>query len=199
MGDDMVEFRPQESPSEASKGLDIPARYEKVPTRLSGGGRGATRRKGAGHGKGGLIGGRNQHDVPAHDLADRAGKERIMGAAEQQGVDLRVNDWRQKSLREHTDLFRVRLTALNELDETWTRSTRQFHLGRSGRRSALVRPTGHGANRADDAHAVGFRHRQDRSKPWFDNTNNRHRDPSLQFVERYRSGGVEATTISLGS
>ena len=39
----------------------------------------------------GLVGRRHQHDVAAHDVADRAGQERVVRAAEQQRVDAGVD------------------------------------------------------------------------------------------------------------
>ena len=196
MGDDMVEFRPQESPSEASKDSTSPLDTKRCRPRsvavvaapLVARARVTAKAVSSADETG---------DVPAHDLTDRAGKERIMGAAEQQGVDLRVNDWRQKSLREHTDLF-------ESVSPRSTNSAKPGHAAHVsstwGAAAAAARwsPTGHGASRADDARG-GFPSPPNRSKPWFDNTNNRHAIRACNSSGATAIAVLQATTISLGS
>ena len=85
------------------------------------------------HLEGGLVGRRHQHDVAAHHVADRAGQERVVRAAEQQGVDLGVDDRGQQPLGQHVHLVAAGLAPLDELDEARAGGAGQLQL-RSGAR-----------------------------------------------------------------
>ena len=103
------------------------------------------------HPERGLVGRVDQHDVAAHDVADRAGEERVVGAAEQQGVDGGVDQRGEQPLGEHVDLVGVGLAPLDELDEAGAGGTGQLHAGVGLGHGLLVGARADGADGADDA------------------------------------------------
>ena len=64
----------------------------------------------------GLVGRGHEHDVTSHDVADRAGQVRVVGAAEQERVDLGVDHRGEEALGEHVHLVAAGLVPLDELD-----------------------------------------------------------------------------------
>ena len=51
--------------------------------------------------EGGLVGRGHEHDVAAHHIGEGAGQERVVGAAQQQGVDLGLDHRGQQPLGQH--------------------------------------------------------------------------------------------------
>ena len=103
----------------------------------------------------GLVGGGDEHHVPAHHVADRTGEVRVVRAAEQQRVDLGLAHRRQQPLGEHVHLVACRLAPLDELDEAGARGAGERRPGRSvAVHGSLVRARGDRADRADDADAA---------------------------------------------
>ena len=86
----------------------------------------------------GLVRARHQHHVAAHDVGQRARQVRVVGAAEQQGVDLRLPGRREQRGGQHVDLLGVELAPLDELDEARTGQRDQLDVGRVGRDRRLV-------------------------------------------------------------
>ena len=68
-----------------------------------------------------LVGRADQRDVGPIDVADHPGEERVVRAAEQQGVDVGGRDRGEQPLGEHRHLVAGRLAALDELDEAGAR------------------------------------------------------------------------------
>ena len=64
-----------------------------------------------------LVGRGDQHHVAAHHVADRAGEERVVRAAEQQRVDAGPAHRVEQPLGQHPHLVAVDLVPLDELDE----------------------------------------------------------------------------------
>ena len=69
----------------------------------------------------GLVGRVDQHHLAPHDIADRASEERVMGAAEQQCVDLCIDQRSEKTFCQDVHLIGIGLTPFDELDESGTR------------------------------------------------------------------------------
>ena len=65
----------------------------------------------------GLVGTRDEHDVRAHDVADRAGEQRVVRATEHERVDAGLDNGREQPLGEDVHLIGVDVAGLDELDE----------------------------------------------------------------------------------
>ena len=65
-----------------------------------------------------LVGGGHEHDVAAHDVAEGPGQEWVMGAAEEERVDLAVAHRSQQPFGEHVHLLGSQLAPLDELHES---------------------------------------------------------------------------------
>ena len=81
----------------------------------------------------------HQHHITAHHVADGAGQERIVGAAQEQRVHFGVAHGRQEALGQHVDLIRVSLAALDELHEPGTGGAGRARLRRPSAISARAR------------------------------------------------------------
>ena len=110
------------------------------------------------------------------EIADRAGEERVVRAAQEEAVDLRLAHRREQPFGKDVDLIRTGLAPLDELDETGTRSAGEVDLRRQIMGEALIRAARDRANRADHAHSTGDRHLDQRTQTRFENADDRNVD-----------------------
>ena len=108
-----------------------------------------------GQGEGGLVGRRDQHHLAADHVGDDTAQERVVGAPEQEGVDLRVDEGGQQALGEDLDLGTAHHSPLDELDEAGAGAGHDLGAGGQPAHRVLVGPGGHGADRPDDTEPAG--------------------------------------------
>ena len=118
----VVELGSEEAAAEVAERLHVATGQEAVAARRpSWAGAAGRAHRAARRAEGGLVGGADQRDVGAHDVADHAAEERIVGAAEQQGVDVGRHHRGEEALGEHGHLVAAGLAAFDELDEAGAR------------------------------------------------------------------------------
>ena len=113
-----------------------------------------------------------------------------MGAAEQQRIDLGVDDRSEQALGEHVHLFGIGLASLDELDEPGAGGTGELDVRRGQGGGLLVGAASDGADGADHPDSVGVGDRQHRSQAGLDDTDHRDVDAGLELVEGDGGGGV---------
>ena len=123
-----------------------------------------------------------------------------MRAAQQQGVDGCVTNWRQQSLGQDGDLVAGGDPTLDELDETWARRAREVDVDVAGRRclghGALVRTRSDGADGADDADSTAAGGVDQRLRAGLDDADHGHLELGRQVDRRCR--GVARDHDDLG-
>ena len=116
----------------------------------------AARRASAAHLERGLVGARHEHDVAAHDVADRAGQQRVVRAAEHERVDVGVAAPARAAARRARAPGRSRRRPPRRTRRSpGTRRTSARSPAPSVGRGPLVRARRDGADGADHADPAG--------------------------------------------
>ena len=123
---------------------------------------------------GGLLRARDEGDLLAHHVGDRSGEQRVVGAAEDQGVDAGGGERVEVLVRDLHQLRAAGQPGLDELDEPWARPGVQLDV-RSGGERVVVRhrlggrpgadhPDATRPGRGDGAPGRGVDHLDDRHR-----------------------------------
>ncbi len=123
-----------------------------------------------------LIGRADERHPGTHHLSDRAGEERIVGAPEQQGVDVRGRHRGEHPFGEHEHLVAGGLTPFHELDEARARGAGEVHRSTRAGDRLNVRAGGDRSDRPDHADASGRGRADECSCAGFDDVDDRQRE-----------------------
>ena len=146
----------------------------------------------------GLVGRADQDHLRAHHVGDDAGQVRVVGAAEQQRVDVGRPHRREEALGQDRHLLAVGLAPLDELDEARARRGGERDV-RPGRLDGPGVGAGrHGAHRADHADAARPGGLDEGSRAGLDHLEDGDRQLGRQLVEAGRGRGVAGHDHGLG-
>ena len=120
--------------------------------------------------EGRLVGRGDEHHVAPHHVADRPGQERVVGAAQEQGVHARGPDGGEQTLRQDVDLIALGLAPLDELDEAGASTAGELHRRPLRPPRPLVRTRRDGPDRAYDAHSPVPGDEDGRAHAWVDHS-----------------------------
>ncbi len=194
----VVEFGPEQLGAELAERVDVAARHEPVAADPVVVAQQAEFAETMHHLERGLVGRTDERHLRPHDVADRAGEERIVGAPQQQRVDGGLPDRGEQPFGEHHHLVAAGLAPLDELHEPGAGRARQRH-GSSGLDDRVeIRARRHRADGADDTHSTGDRGLHQGAGPRRDHVDDGNREFVTQVVEAGRRGRVAGDHDRLG-